>query len=209
MPPRTPPPVPPDAIVLAAGASSRMGVPKALLRIGDRTALEHLVAVLLEGGVRRVVVVLGAHSCRVRSGVSLPDVTLVRHDGWSAGRTSSLQAGLRALPRGGSACLLAPVDMPLVRPETVRALVAAATRPASAGTVLAPRHADRHGHPVLLPCSAYPAIERLGPDEPLRDLLRELPRDAVPVDDPGVLLDLDTPADVAQAPGVSLPDGRV
>ena len=183
-----------------------MGVPKSLLRVDGRPALEHLVAVLRDAGIERVVVVLGAHACRIRGATAVPDAEIVHHTGWAAGRTSSLKAGLDALPDDVDACVLALVDMPLVRPETVRAITAGFAQ--SDAEVLAPRHGDRHGHPILLDRSVFPAITALGPDEPLRDLLRRRRRGDVAVDDPGVLVDLDSPEDLADRPRISWPDRR-
>lgn len=194
------------AVVLAAGRSSRMGVPKSLLRVDGRPALEHIVATLRTAGIERVVVVLGAHACRIRGEVELGDAQVVHHIGWAAGRTSSLHAGLAALPDDVDKCLLALVDMPLVEPETVRAIVDRAA--VGDAEVLAPRHDGRHGHPILLRRSLFPAIAALGPDEPLRALLRCRTRDAVAVDDPGILLDLDTPEDLVGRPRISWPDRR-
>lgn len=194
------------AVVLAAGRSSRMGMPKSLLRVDGRPALEHVVAVLRDAGIERVVIVLGAHACRIRGAIDVPNAEIVHYTDWSLGRTSSLNAGLDALPQDVDACLVALVDMPLVRPETVRAITARFAE--TDAEVLAPRHGDRHGHPILLDRSVFPAIAALGPDEPLRDLLRRRRRAGVTVDDPGVLVDLDTPEDVADRPRISWPDRR-
>lgn len=183
-----------------------MGVPKALLRLDGRSALEHVVRTLREGGIERVVVVLGAHACRIRGAVELPEVEIVHHTGWSTGRTSSIQAGIATLPDEVEACLLALVDMPLICSETVRVLLERfAARDLE---VLAPRHGDRHGHPIVLARSVFASIAALTPDAPLRDLLRQRQRGDVAVDDPGVLVDLDTPQDVAAHPRISWPDRR-
>ena len=90
-------------IVLAAGASQRMGFPKALLRGADGVPLAARQARLLRaGGCEPVVVVVGAEAARVRA--ALPeDVTVVENARWAEGRATSLQAGLRAGLRAGPA----------------------------------------------------------------------------------------------------------
>ncbi len=188
-------------VVLAAGASSRMGRPKALLPIDGRPAGERVAATLRSGGCDPVVVVVGRHAAEIRAGADLTACTVVDHAGWAAGRTSSLAAGLGALPGGVTAAVLALVDMPYVRAATVRALVAAAAL-ASRPEVVVPVHGGRSGHPVLLHAALFPAIRALPGDTPLRELLRTRRRLDLPVDDPGVLVDLDTPDDLPP-PGTS------
>lgn len=184
-------------IVLAAGASRRMGSPKALLEIGGRRAVEVVVAALREAGVARVLVVLGCHAAEIRAAAKLPDATLVENPDWETGRTSSLQAGLRQVPDAAVAALVAPVDMPYVRATTVAAIIRAAER--SKAEAIVPVHDGRRGHPVLLARSLFPRVLALGPDQPLRDVVRAARVQEVATDDPGVLVDLDTPDDVRRA----------
>lgn len=184
-----------SAIVLAAGASSRMGSPKALLPIGGRPAVEVIVETLRAGGADDVVVVVGRHAAEIRAGADLRGARVIDNPNWAAGRTSSIQTGLAALATGTEWTLLALVDMPLVRPDTVRTLLAAA--PADADVVV-PVHDGRRGHPILLRRTLFAAIAALGPDEPLRDVVRAARRLDVPVTDAGVLIDFDAPGDVRQ-----------
>jgi molybdenum cofactor cytidylyltransferase len=182
-----------SAIVLAAGASSRMGRPKALLDVGKRTAIEQVVETLRDGGASGIVVVVGRHAAEIRAGADLRGVRVVDNPDWERGRTSSVQRGLAALPPGTEWTLLALVDMPLVRAETVRALLAARRDDADA---VVPVHAGRRGHPILLRRTLFPRIAALGPDAPLHDVIRTARRADVEVDDPGVLVDFDEPGDV-------------
>lgn len=170
-----------------------MGRPKALLPIGGRPAVETIVATLRAGGADDVVVVVGRHAAEIRAGADLRSARVIDNPKWAAGRTSSIQAGLAALSPGAEWTLLALVDMPLVRPETVRALLAT---PRDDADVVVPVHDGRRGHPILLRRTLFPAIASLGPDVPLRDIVRAARRVDVPVDDPGVLVDFDEPDDV-------------
>jgi CTP:molybdopterin cytidylyltransferase MocA len=108
-------------VVLAGGSGRRLGVPKALLRYGDRLLVEHAAQTLRDGGCDQVVVVLGAAADQVQDGADLSDVTVVVNQAWGTGVGSSLRAGLRAAEEAGAeAAVLLPVDMPGVTADAVR-----------------------------------------------------------------------------------------
>jgi CTP:molybdopterin cytidylyltransferase MocA len=185
-----------SAIVLAAGASSRMGRAKALLDVGGRPAVEVVCDALRTGGADEVVVVVGRHAAEIRAGARPAGVRIVDNPRWSTGRTSSVQAGLAALERGSEWTLLALVDMPLVRADTVRAIVEAADGAGADVDVVVPVHRGRRGHPIALRRTLFPRIAALGPDEPLNVLVRAARALEAPVEDEGVLVDFDEPRDV-------------
>ncbi|MDP5227629.1 MULTISPECIES: nucleotidyltransferase family protein [Arthrobacter] len=142
------------AVLLAAGAGTRLGLgPKALLKRRGTALVEHLAAVLHDGGCSRVVVVLGAQAERVRREASLDGCTVVVNPAWEEGMGTSLRAGLGAVPAGENA-LVALVDQPALAVEAVRAVLGA-HRP---GQVTAAAYPDpdgalRRGHPVLFDAS--------------------------------------------------------
>jgi CTP:molybdopterin cytidylyltransferase MocA len=177
-----------------------MGRPKALLVVNGRPAVEVVCAALTDGGADGIVVVVGKHAVEIRAGADLRHVRVIDNLRWASGRTSSVQAGLAALAPGTEWTLLALVDMPLVRAETVAALLAA---PRGDADVVVPVHGGRRGHPILLRRTLFAAIAALGPDEPLYHVVRGARRVDVAVDDPGVLIDFDEPGDVTSAEGRS------
>lgn len=190
-------------LVLAAGASTRMGRPKAALPVGGVPALRRVLQAAAAAGLGPAVVVSGADPTAVRDAAAGadPPPRLVEHPGWAQGRTSSLQAGLLALPPGTAAFLLWPVDVCLVGPEVVRALLEA-RREQPAARAWVPSHAGRRGHPALFASQVTPAFLALGPDAPAREVLRALAGQGAVVHVPAgeeVLRDLDTPADLAAA----------
>lgn len=188
------------AVVLAAGASTRMGRPKALLRWRGRPFVVHAIAQAAAAGARPVIVVEGA--------VSLPAEALhgaqkVRNEAWAEGPLGSLQAGLRALVDGGHGVLVLTVDRPHVRAETLAALGEAAA--ADPRAIWQPRHDTRRGHPIVHPADLVPGLVALRPPDTPRTLL-SLPQVAarrrfIDVDDPAVLDNLDRPEDLARLPG--------
>jgi molybdenum cofactor cytidylyltransferase len=169
-----------------------MGFPKALLPYQGSTFLERLAG-LLAPRVSPLVVVLGHDADRISGAVKLPAGTrvLVNCD-YRLGQLSSLQTAIRTL--GGTevaGLLLAPVDHPCVAEETIVALlrVFAAEEPA----VAAPTHAGRRGHPVVFSSRLFDELLAAPLDQGARAVVhRHLVRE-VPVDDAGILADIDDP----------------
>lgn len=188
-------------VVLAAGASVRMGRAKALLVSPDGTGtfVARCVAVLREGGLAEVLVVGRPGDRPLQEEVAgLPGASFVVNDAPERGQLSSLVAGLDAAEAAGAAAVVVmPVDLPLVRPGSVRSLLSAhARRPAVIARVT---HRGRHGHPVLFSRAVFDELRLADPAAGARAVLRADPSRVrnVDVDDPGVLRDVDYPADYA------------
>ena len=179
--------VKPGGIILAAGESSRMGADKALLDYHGSTFLEHLIGLFLPR-VSPVVVVLGHHAEKIRAAVP-PGVTCVVNTQYQQGQLSSLQAGIRAVP--GDA-LVTLVDHPTVAPATIDAILGHAS-----ASLVIPRYHGRRGHPVLFSRSLLDEILALPVSASAKQVVRAHEHAALylDVDDPGVLHDIDTPAD--------------
>ena len=178
------------AIILAGGASTRMGRPKALCTWQGRPFVWHLVQ-LAAAHCERSVVVTGAHELSTEL---VAPATLVRNEDWERGRLSSLQTGLRAAP-GADAYLVLTVDQPRVQPATIAALLAAAR---SEGAIVQPSAGERRGHPVVYPAEAVSHLLNLPPTATARDLygVADLRRVSVEVDDPAIFENIDTPEDL-------------
>lgn len=190
----------PAAIVLAAGESRRMGgVPKAAIRIGGVPAVRRIVDRCVRLGVAPVHVVTGAHTAAVRESLGDSSAVVVENPRWSEGRTGSIHTGIGSLEHP-TTVLLWPVDHPFVEAKTVEALLRHARSDAMALWVI-PTFEGRGGHPVVLQPETFGAVLALRPDRPLRDLVETFgPQVArVPVDDPGTLENVDTPAEYAAA----------
>lgn len=183
-------------LVLAAGASERMGTPKALLSVRGRPAVEVVVGSLASAGCTDIVLVVGRHAKEIRAGAHLEACRIIDHPGWAEGRTSSIQAGLDAFGDEIEAVVLALVDMPLVNAQTVAATITAWQTARPRPEIAVPTLDGHGGHPILLGRQVFPAIRALDPEAPLRDLLRTTIRLEVPVTDTGIHIDLDTPDDL-------------
>lgn len=147
----------------------------------------------LELGLDPVVVVAGPHHGPISHELHDLRVEVVNSEEWYLGRTASVQAGLRALP-AGSDVLLWPVDHPFVSARTLERLTAARDTDAL-GLWFVPTYQDQGGHPVLWKEPVRKEVLELRPDAPIRALIPELGPQVrrVPVDDPGVVSNIDTP----------------
>jgi CTP:molybdopterin cytidylyltransferase MocA len=183
------------AIVLAAGASSRMGSPKALLRTGDRTFVRAILETLRSAGVADAVVVIRSGQPEVIAEIAAAGfgrhVLNPRPDD---GQLSSLLAGLDAIDRDGvEGTLVTLVDVPLIGADAVRTLVARAH--ASNAAILRAVHDGRHGHPVLFKRAVFDALRSADPAIGAKAVLREHGVENVETGDPAVIEDVDTPED--------------
>ena len=177
------------AVILAAGESSRMGRPKPLLRYQGVTFLDRLIS-CFTGVASPIVVVLGYAAAEIRAGVESGDrVEFVVNPDPSRGMLSSLQCGLATLPQPADGVFFMPADLPRLRRSTVEKLAAAA------GPLVIPRFDGRNGHPVRV--SADIARELLGLPITAKasDVIHRHRAAFLDVDDPGVLYDVDTPAE--------------
>lgn len=182
-------------IVLAAGRSRRMGEPKAFLRVGDRTFLEHAVRVLAEGGCDLVVVVTGPlddeTARQVAEDAAVLDAAIAVNPDPASEQADSLRIALFALPPDTEAVVVAPVDVPDVSGALVRAVIQA-WRDTHA-PVAVPERGGKHGHPVLFDRRVFGELMRGDLPEGARSIVHAHAHDlaAVPVD--ALPTDLDTP----------------
>lgn len=199
-------------MVLAAGLSRRTGaVDKLTARVDGQPMLWHPIRAALEAGLDPVVVVTGEAGSGAHAAVeefagrrAEPDAATLRHvvnPTRDRGLASSLRLGLFNLGAEPAAAVILLGDMPWVRPETIRALVQAFHGGGPAPCV--PVRGGRRGNPVLWPAGWFPALADLEGDEGARRILRDpgTPIRQVPVEDPGIHRDVDTPGDIAALDG--------
>ncbi len=170
-----------------------MGTPKALLPIGAETFLDHLVGIF-HPVVDPVIVVLGHHSEVVRQGMrTQTPVTLAVNPEPERGMLSSLQCGLRALPRETNAVIFTPVDYPNCHSATVARL--ADEFRASSCDVVIPICQGVKGHPVCVSRRVIAALLGTPVTGDARDVIRQHRSTTalVEVEDPGITTDIDTP----------------
>jgi CTP:molybdopterin cytidylyltransferase MocA len=186
-----------SSIILAAGESSRMGEPKALLDWGGEPLICHEVRQLRDAGVDEVIVVLGHEADRIHRSMARAQCRVMLNPRFFAGRAGSLRIGAKAVNRDASAILVANVDQPRTE-DFLRALLAA-HRPEAAAT--RPAHQGRTGHPVVVAGRLRDEILAAGEaNEGLRGILRTHASEVVDVElGELALLDMNTPAEYEEA----------
>ena len=147
------------ALLLAAGESARMGEHKALLPWQGGTLLEFQVEQLLAGGIERVILVLGHEAERIRSALpALPRATIVVNPEYATGKTSSVRAGMDAIPADADAVLVLSVDQP--RPAALIQRMRQAHEMAGV-LITVPTFGGRHGHPTIFARSLFQEMREI------------------------------------------------
>jgi molybdenum cofactor cytidylyltransferase len=177
-------------IILAAGASSRLGRPKQLLPIRGATVLQHVVDVAGASGLDDVVVILGHEAASVAASLRLPQHARVSINlAYRTGQASSLRAGLRALGQETLAAVVMLGDQPDLAGEAIQGVLDAYDR--TGGLVVQASYRGHPGHPVLLDRRIWPEVEAVAGDAGARDLLAAHPEWVVPAE-----LSADPPPDL-------------
>jgi CTP:molybdopterin cytidylyltransferase MocA len=185
------------AIILAAGRSSRMGALKPLLPLGNSTFVEEAAQRFMLAGIRDIHVVVGHRHEEITPILDRLGFRWVLNPDHDRGMLSSVLAGVGSLPTHVDAFFLLPVDIPLVKPRTIEALLNAHQQ--KGALVTYPRFMGRRGHPPLIARKCI--TEALGPDYEggLRAFLKHYEDHAADVDviDEGILMDCNTSDDYA------------
>lgn len=195
-----------SGILLAAGESRRMGSPKALLAYQGQTFIGRICTAFFDAGVEELIVVLGAWENRLRPALPRhPALRTVVNPHYAQGQLSSLVCGLGALSDDSEAAVVNLVDHPLVRTETIAALMTS-FRTAPLPIIIA-AHQGKRGHPVLFSRQVYAELLAAPLDKGAKTVVRKDPARVrqVPLDDPGIVADIDTPQDYQRWTGLATP----
>ncbi len=184
------------AIVLAGGFSSRMGKFKPLLPLGETTILERILLLLKVAGVDDIRVVMGHRANEVMPLLERLRVIPVVNKRFREGMFSSVAAGVVNLGESCEAFFVFPVDIPLVRRQTLLDIMRAYKQD-NRKNIIYPAFCGERGHPPLISASYRDMIARWHGEGGLKALLREHDEEAADVEvvDEYILCDLDTPDD--------------
>jgi molybdenum cofactor cytidylyltransferase len=185
------------AVVLAAGAATRMGKLKQLLPYRNRTFVQHAIEQAMEARFDPVLVVVGAEADAVRAAIAKERVHIVHNDHWRSGMGSSISAGVKRIRQEGfesAAVAITLADQPLVTAEHLRAMRRQVHL--SGAAIIAAQYNDTLGVPAIFSRKMFGMLLHLPPEAGARHVLRQpgVPVKAFPL--PEAAMDIDTPDDL-------------
>jgi len=182
------------AIVLAAGASTRFGSPKQLVRVAGRPLLHSALARAADVAGSAVSVVLGAHAAELTPLLTHSQALIVINRDWREGIASSIRTGVLRLPPSCNAVLLMLADQAAVTVEDLKRLVSAWRR--QPDYIVAARYGMTTGVPAIFPRSVFADLAASRGDTGARALLQRNPDRVVRVPMASAAIDIDTPEDL-------------
>lgn len=182
-------------LVLAAGASTRLGQPKQLVRIGGRPVLHGVVSRAAAIGDHAVTVVIGAHAADLTRLLAQTPASVVVNRHWQEGMASSIRCGLAAVPVSAESVLILLGDQVAVTTDDLKRLVNACQ--GQEGMIVAASYDQRVGVPAIFPRECFSELAQLRGDVGARQLLERHSHRLVRVPMPNAAVDLDTPEDLA------------
>lgn len=196
--PQAPDPASLHALVLAAGASTRFGSPKQLVRVQGRPLLHRAVANATEIAGHAVLVVLGAHAADLAPLLRHSTASVIVNRDWSEGIASSIRAGVARLPPSCDGVLLLLADQAAVTTEDLKRLVGVWRRQPQC--IVASRYDTVVGVPAIFPRADFEQLAALRGDRGARDLLRRAADRVIAIELASAAIDIDTPEDLLRLP---------
>jgi molybdenum cofactor cytidylyltransferase len=178
------------AMILAAGESKRMGKPKLLLPVGEKTMIETVIDRVIQSRAEKILVILGSNREKIEKKIGNLPLEIAVNPDFKEGMLSSVQHGFHALPEDARAVLIFLGDQPSI-PADVIDRVIDAFRETGKGIVL-PVYKGERGHPVLIDMKYRHDVKNLNPEVGLRELVYGRPEDIleVEVDNAGIMRDI-------------------
>ena len=180
-------------IILAAGAASRMGQPKLLLPWKGETLIHKTVRTALDALLDPVVIVTGAGAQEITNIVKELPVSIAHNPDWQTGQSTSVRAGIQALPASTQAVIFLLGDQPFVTADLIKELVK--TYLQNHSVILAPFIGKQRANPVIFDRLIFDELCQLEGDVGARSIFKKYPPEAMPWSDERILFDIDTPAD--------------
>lgn len=187
------------AIILAAGASRRLGQPKQLLEHHGEPLLARSIRIATESGASPVFTVLGANFEMICASMQFGDAILVINDQWQKGMATSIHAGLRAMDAAAphvAGALLMSCDQPLLTGGHLRTLISTFEAQASPAIVCS-SYGNVHGVPAVFPRDVFSQLRALRGDKGARAILAAQASSLIALEFPGGEIDIDLPTDLA------------
>jgi len=184
-----------NAIILAAGASQRMGKPKPLLRFEDKTFLEQIISVLKLSDVDRITVVLGAKAETIKKSIELSGTSIVINEDYERGQLSSLIVAIENAPEETEAILVCLVDNPFITKAVVNQIISKFKE--TNNPIIVPVFNKERGHPTLFSRSLFNELVNAPEAQGARYVLYSNEEKVFELEtsESGILVGIDTPDD--------------
>ena len=183
-------------MVLAAGASTRMGAPKQLMLYRGKSLLRHTADIALSSCCRPILVVLGAQANRMKPQVNSLPIETIDNPNWSTGMGSSIQVGIKALLKihlDLEAVIILLCDQPLISPQLIRLLIGRYRK--TAKSIVACEYAQTDGVPALFDHSLFPKLLQLTGQTGAKQVIQTHSLEIARIPFPEGVIDVDTPSD--------------
>ncbi|MGB5403436.1 MAG: nucleotidyltransferase family protein [Robiginitalea sp.] len=193
------------ALVLTAGASRRMGTPKALLPWGQTTVIQHLLDQIRQAGFTETLLVTGAHHDVIQKALAVEGVEISLHPSWELGMGSTISRGVQEVEERFSdidAILILLVDQPRITHGYLRRVLEA--HQSQPDVIIASDYGDFAGAPALFPRNFWEGLKRIPPTQGARKLIASYRDKCVILDPGGAIVDIDTPEAYKKALSVYL-----
>ena len=185
-------------VILAAGASTRMGTPKQLLCYQERTLLRHTIEVAIASICRPIVVVLGAYAQLIKSDISQLSIQIVENLQWNEGISSSIEVGIQELKTSSpdvEAVIVTLCDQPFISTEIINQL--ALTYHSTNQPIIACEYAETLGVPALFSDRLFSELMTLIGDEGAKQIIKKHSQEVFSISFPEGATDIDTPKEYA------------
>jgi molybdenum cofactor cytidylyltransferase len=186
-------------IILAAGASTRMGTPKQLLEYKGRSLIQHAVEVATVSGCHPIIVVLGANADRIKPEIAA-SVETIENSFWHQGMSTSIRMGIESLNKSDfktEAAILMLCDQPFVSPSLIERMLEVYRT--TFAPIVASEYAQILGVPALFDRTLFPQLTQLSSDAGARQIIKKYVKQVARVPFPQGIIDIDTPQDYSSA----------
>jgi len=186
-------------IILAAGASTRMGTPKQLLKYGQQSLIRHIVEVAIASVCHPIIVVLGAYAERIQLEIDSLPVNIVENHLWDEGMSTSIRLGVETLNTinpDAEAVVIMLCDQPFVSPQLINQLVE--LHQTNHKLIVASEYSSTVGVPALFHHALFAQLTTLNGAAGAKQIIKNYAQEVLAIPFPQGLIDLDTPEDYEQ-----------
>jgi molybdenum cofactor cytidylyltransferase len=184
------------ALIIAAGESNRLGIPKQLIKWKDKTLIEHIINLIKDTNLSPVIVVLGAYRNEISNVLRNTGISILINNHWQEGKASSIRIGINNLTKDIDAVIIFVVDQPYLNKDVIDSIIDTYTRKKS--LIIAPQINGIFINPVLFDHAMFKELKMLNNNEGGLVLFNKYPVEVLPWSDERLLIDIDRLEDLTK-----------